>query len=323
MILANFLHQYRDANEIVVNELIEGVMINLFYDPRGERWELATKGGIGGRYRFGSPTSNKTKSFRRMFLDAFRCLANDDLNEIVFLETLPKQYCYSFVMQHPENQMHIPIMEPKLYLVAVYETHSYGNITIIPSTIYENWALFLQIRGIIDFPKRYEPTDLSMLRTQLGSIHNDPTWMGVALIHVETGDRTTIYNKSYLLDKEDKQCDPFLLYQYLCIRRANKLDEFSHYFPMYKSSILACNKRYREWVNNVYLSYVDHYIKKNTVSICHKYKGHIENIHKTVYLPSLTSYCTLSEKNSTHITKQKVQEYLDAMEPREQYYHLS
>jgi len=39
-------------DDYVINECIEGTMMNLFYDSRIESWELATKGAIGGNYHF-------------------------------------------------------------------------------------------------------------------------------------------------------------------------------------------------------------------------------------------------------------------------------
>lgn len=39
----------------------------------------------------------------------------------LYLDMLNKQFCYSFVLQHPYNRIVAPISNPQLYLVAVYQ----------------------------------------------------------------------------------------------------------------------------------------------------------------------------------------------------------
>ena len=50
-----------------LEELVEGTMINLFWNTYLNDWELATKGSIGGRYSF---YQDNKKTFRTMFLEA-------------------------------------------------------------------------------------------------------------------------------------------------------------------------------------------------------------------------------------------------------------
>ena len=38
---------------------------------------------------------------------------------------LNKKYIYSFVLQHPENRIVIPIISPKIYLAAVYKIYKH------------------------------------------------------------------------------------------------------------------------------------------------------------------------------------------------------
>ena len=47
-------------------------------------------------------------------------------------EHLDKNYCYSFVLQHPENKIVVPLTQKKIILTNVYEINNEGeNITII------------------------------------------------------------------------------------------------------------------------------------------------------------------------------------------------
>ena len=101
--------------DVLVNEIIEGTMLTLFYDPRIESWELASKGAIGGNYWFyrtqysQSKTNNNQPTFRKMFLDAFRACDGQDINDLVCLQELSKVYCYTFILncfdlEFPKNK---------------------------------------------------------------------------------------------------------------------------------------------------------------------------------------------------------------------------
>jgi len=108
------------TDSIVAEEFIEGTMINVFWDPTAGlsgAWELATRNSVGGEVSFFYNNSEKTKdakTFRSMFLEA-AIKNNFELN------MLNTAYCYSFVLQHPNNRIVVPFKEPQLYLVAVYE----------------------------------------------------------------------------------------------------------------------------------------------------------------------------------------------------------
>ena len=46
-----FIEKYPNIDDsMIINEIIEGTMINLFYDSRIEKWEISTKSAIGGIY---------------------------------------------------------------------------------------------------------------------------------------------------------------------------------------------------------------------------------------------------------------------------------
>jgi hypothetical protein len=130
-----------DADEVrlsqfVVEEFVEGTMINLFYNPNitagsgseanaAAGWEVSTKGVVGGAIVV--PGSNKrnqrpppatdeyaaTTTFRSIFLDA--CLKNG-----IDFNNLDTKYSYSLVLQHPENPLITHLKTPRVYLIAMY-----------------------------------------------------------------------------------------------------------------------------------------------------------------------------------------------------------
>ena len=93
--------QNPNINTIVVNEIIEGTMITLFYDKVLNVWEIATKGAIGGKYWFYRTDYEKKmgqKTFRRMFLEALRIEDTEDLENASIMNQFSKDYCYNFIL---------------------------------------------------------------------------------------------------------------------------------------------------------------------------------------------------------------------------------
>jgi hypothetical protein len=156
--LDEFIHKYPIiTDEIYVSKISEGTLIQLFYNPRKEEWEIATRSSIGGNNRhcrteYGGFCFRKQKTFRQMFYDALlqltpieRPALGEDPNELVdgldadvrynpsvenydlplsdipFIKTLSEIYCYTFVLSHPSNPQVDFVFCPTLTLVAVYE----------------------------------------------------------------------------------------------------------------------------------------------------------------------------------------------------------
>lgn len=99
-----------------INEKVEGTMVNVFHD--GKKWEMATKGFIGAGNKF---FMHKPLSFRDMVINALGIM--NDGKGVEFDDVLDKQYCYSFVVQHPENRIINYVETPTLYLVGLYSIY--------------------------------------------------------------------------------------------------------------------------------------------------------------------------------------------------------
>ena len=108
-------------DNIIISEIIEGTMINLFYDNDKAKWQLCSKGSIGCDYFFyrnGYDKKLKKKdqlTFKQMFLSALR---TDSLD--IITNQLSNEFCYNFVLQHPDNHIVLNIKEPKVYLTSVW-----------------------------------------------------------------------------------------------------------------------------------------------------------------------------------------------------------
>lgn len=329
------MHYFREKypnldDTILINEIIEGTMINLFYDHRTNGWEISTKGAVGGNYWFFRnqyPSVPKTMAssqvtFRRMFLDALRCLPNMDLKDCHVLNELSKEYCYCFVMQHPANHIVNYATNPLLYLVAVYHTNFENSIqtsqlTSIPPTVFEEWDCFVNLRGIIEFPTRYEEEDYNTLYERYCSPNGNYKTVGIMFLNITTGERACMENEAYKNVRELRGNHPNLQYQYLCLKNMGKIKEFLRYFPNYKEIFYHFYKQHNDFITDTHQSYVSYYVQKSGIKISKKFFPLIYKIHHEVFLPSKLN------GEPMIIRRQVVSDYINKLSPNLLLYYLN
>jgi len=285
-------HYECDAN-IEISETIEGTMINVFYN--GEKWVLSTRGAIGGKYFYfrnqyyvDANSSNRQVSFNDMFMEAIQSDENEEFNDNVMIQNLDKAYGYSFVMRHPDNHIVIPVKFPDVYLVGVHQVNNEADnkksFTLIDRNVYENFDCFKN--GVVHFPKVYETKEsyTENLDTYVG-LQEPYTNVGIMFVNKQSGVRCSVKTQSYSKLKELRGNNPNLQYQYLSLRRAEKVDEFLNYFPQYKKLFFKFYKQYKDFVFNVHRSYIARYITKKEKVISNKYMPHIFRIHQEMFVP--------------------------------------
>ena len=319
------------TDNIIASEHIEGLSISLFYDHRIQSWEISTKTNIGGNYWFftqpylpNKPYKN-CSTFYDMFLDALRQPRNIPLNEISWLNELSTDYCYSFVLQHPENPIVIPITQPILYIVAIYKLEN-NTTTQIPLSEYYKWSVFKSILGIIDFPKYYDSENYKQLETIMAKEKSTCLCKGISIWNYETGERTTLKNANYEQMVKLITIPPLLHYQYLCAKYVNNVDVFLQYYsllpnrhPKYKHAIAFLEKQYSDFIVVLHKCYMNVYIHKiyELSEITMQYRPYVEVLHKEWYLPYKGTNMPIK------ITKNIVRKYISSMEPRELLYIFS
>ena len=312
-----FIDRYPVINdEIIIKEHIEGVMINLFYDDRISRWKIATKGAIGGNYGFTKP-NNKNEKFYDMFLDSLCANKDETLNEIEIIKILPKNFSYTFILQHPNNIISKPVKRSHCYLIAVYSINNIENeVEYIPSTTYENWQLFHDINGTIEFPKQY-------YTTQYESITKTDYGINYIITNIRTGEHCKISSFYKELLKKTIHIDSSIQYQYFCMRRIGKTKEYIKMFPKNKKAFFDLQDDYEYFVTTIYELYCNCYIYKTTNinDIEPKYFTHIYKLHHEIYLPSISN--KKINKKIDKIYRKTVLKYFDNKDPRELLFILS
>ena len=275
-----FCKKYPNPNDnIVVEEFIEGTMINVYYNNISKNWEIATKNNIGATNFF---YKDSMYTFGDLFYDTCRYLGlnlEDGLN---------KKYCYSFVMKHPYNQMIEIVTHPSLYLIEVYEIEllSETNIKIhiknrdeIFEQLSINWDIKIPHR--ICFEK-YEYIDFVNL-----FLSAEPHYirkcilMGYIIKNTITGERTKLRNQEYeyLHKLRGNQSDFF--YRYLELRQLGKVQELLNYFPEYHNLVNMYRETIHTFTENLYLHYVNVNITRTSSlsNIPYCYKQHVYKIH--------------------------------------------
>ena len=317
---------------LIVSELIEGVMINLFYDKSINRWEIATKNSIGCNYWFYGKSNNhknndksENKTFYNMFLDALRANDGQELNDLPILEYFSKSMSYTFILQHPNNKIVLPIEYPTLFLVAVYYIYPCEAIYVSPN-IYKNLSFIKDIEGIINHPKQYDIRNYNIGSHQklknLFLIEKEMI-KGIVVTNINTGEHTTIKNQEYEYLKLSRTIAPNEQYHYFCLRRIRQIENFLKYYPSMKKTFNNIQNEFLNYVSNIHSAYILWYVDKK-YDIHDKYMIHIYKIHQNIFLASLReSRKSQIESTRQIVTYQKILEYFDKIEPRELLFILS
>jgi hypothetical protein len=323
-------NQLQDSHvsSLVVTEMVEGTMVNLFYDKVTGTWEIASKGAIGGNYWYfrtsyenvGYDTPQLT--FRDMFLDALQAPRGIPLNDVALLNEMPKTFIYSFVLQHPNNHIVLNITRPTLYLVAAYQVETVdketgdNRIRTVPLSEIECYSFVRSVNNVFMFPREVPASDLThdML---MGNTHIFE--VGYMLSDKLSGLRTAIPNPKYKEVKELRGNHPNLQYQYFALFQAGKVREFLEYFPGYNNLFYQFHLQSMKFIQEVHDAYVTYYIKKRGQQVrINKYVfHHIYKLHHDVYLPSVEA------GEPTIVTRKVVSEYFNGMEPKEKLYHVN
>ena len=301
-----FIQSYNISNEIVAEEFVEGTMINVFWDTEiglNGGWEIATRNTPGATSSFFKGScSNKT--FRQMFLEAA------DQNNLVF-NMLNPAYCYSFVLQHPENRIVVPFKKPQLYLVAMYVIEHVDNNIFVNS--FEPRGLLKEIFELsnvtIQFPEIYTFTSYSELIEKYASMNTSYNIVGIVLHNRVTGERAKIRNPVYEQVRNLRGNQPKLQYQYLNLRKEGKVSEFLKFYPENKIFFSEFRDQVHLFTNTLFNNYKSCYIKKEKQlkEFSDQYRTHMFHIHQ-IFLTDLRS-------ENKFITSTIVQKYVNELHP--------
>ena len=271
--------------DLIAEEFIEGTMINLFWDENtglSGSWEISTRNTVGAEVSFYK--MKNAKMFCQMFSEAMEAVSLD-------LLTLDKRYCYSFVMQHPENRIVVPFAKPGLYLVEVYEIDNLpnGDITIqcMDMDLIRNQYVWKNTS--VQFPKRYDNWQtIDELKSKYANHNTDYCILGFVLKDKKTNQRCKVRNPVYEYVRKLRGNQSKLQFQYLCLRQLGKVGEYLRFYPENKKEFSLYRDSLHTFTTILYQNYISCYIKKEKKlnEYSEQFRTHMYQIHKC-YLEDL------------------------------------
>jgi hypothetical protein len=265
-------------SSVVADEFIDGTMVNVFYDGETNEWVIATRSIVGANCTFYSQ-----KTFHDMFHET----------NIDYVK-LNKVYCYSFVLQHPDNQIVTPVEKPDLYLIAVYHITETG-ITEVHSNNH----------GITSFLTPYTFIFSSYEEAEQFVQSQPYTFKGLML--KTNGERSKIRNLAYENVKKLRGNSASSMYTYLSIRSTPEQLEYEKYFPTH--SFPVYEKQLATMIVSLHALYIDCFIKKmkplkeyNQPFKQHMYELHMDYLHRL-------------RQEKKCVTRHEVKKYVVALPP--------
>jgi hypothetical protein len=330
----DFLGIFTNFTRMRATEIIEGTMINLFWN--GSQWEIATKRSVGCDYHFfrneyfpGLPEPEQ-KSFRQMMLDA---VSATYIGGFANSLNLAKNRCYSFVVQHPSNHIVVPVDEAALYLVGCYEIDglTYKHIDVFDLKEQFAGSQVKFPRCFVDtseqvaieqcFDGGHAPTDtIPVTIANVVRVTKNPTNSyripGIMITELDTGFRTSFTNVKYEEVKLLRGNNPNLHYQYLVLRKVNRDAEFLRYFPQYSAHFARFREHFDAFATRIHRLYIDIHVTKVIALdavVDKRDKYHIQKLHYNFYIPALKMFKSGDSNDATKpkVTRATVVEYLD------------
>lgn len=107
-------------NDYTLEYFLDGVMIGMFWDKYNRKWRIHTRSTLDAQCRYFS----QTKSFNTMFAEAI----GDSRVEME--ASLNVNTSYTWILQHPENRIVVPVKSPRAYCVEAIRIENNGNVDI-------------------------------------------------------------------------------------------------------------------------------------------------------------------------------------------------
>lgn len=252
-----------DNINVVLEEFVEGTMINVFHD--GNQWQISTRTCIGGNNTFYNNGVAGAKSFSTMFEEVCRDVGFS-------YDMLEKDISYSFIMQHIDNRVVSQYQFNDLILVEAYRISHNDTNSVVN---------FIDVNGLnanftgsnVRFPTRFDKQnyddysnvqknfdiDIDDTKIQKSAIlqNVDTIPKGVVVKNLSNGHRMKFRNTTYDYLAELRGNQAKLEFHYMTLRKDKKISLFLQIYPEYEDRFME----FRDKIHNFTQALFFHYFK--------------------------------------------------------------
>lgn len=340
------------GGHLSAEELVEGIMVNLFW--YSGKWYVATKSCVGevsfdhiveaqaeaqaagaGEVAAADDEGSRPTFQRLSVQEVLRRRICEVLSLLPGgLDTVPKEYCYSFVVQHPKYQIVNTITVPKLYLIAVYQLSPAPESVVGVNAIRIDRDIFsANFGGSVS----HMPSGLTCIAdaeaddaatatftphtvSDYCAMYSSPqtassvSLPGVVFVDKDTGFCYKMRNAKYESVKKRKGMEQKLMAQYLQLRKDHGIDEYLKYHPQHSRAFRQFRDRLHDYTQRLYDAYIEHYVKKDAKPLKdydRELKTHMYKLHYDVYLATM-------KESGAFVTKHTVINYVNQLAAAQQ-----
>lgn len=214
-----------ELDQFDVEPCIDGSLVRMWYNENDKRWQLSTTRKINADESFWS----SKKSISVLFREACPFLLYEKLN---------KNFCYSFILRHPEHHQVFSVKAPSVLHVGTRDMNTLNELDIseMDNRVYwgvktENITPDIQL---VPIPVKY--TDFKSfkeLEDYVYNLHTDTR--GLILKHKTSSIRLKMDSKLYKDMAETRGNVPLLEYRYLqLLSDPAQLEKLKMYYPEYQ-----------------------------------------------------------------------------------------
>jgi hypothetical protein len=245
-----FMNKF-NLNTCIVEDFIEGTMINVFWNMYKQDWDISTKSVYNAITSF----DLNGMLFNEMF---FECINHTKLD----ISILDKNVTWSFVMQHPNNQIVNKISSPELYLVECYKTNAFFLDKSPVEKIYNIKEKYgeLFIGTTVKFVEQHK--NYSSYAEIFNLLENKDLLLPAIVIKSQTGERCKIMNPRYKHIHDLRANTSNKLIRFLELTKVNKVNEYLKYYPEDTTLFDSKLKLILKLTDDMYSTYVKIFIKK-------------------------------------------------------------
>lgn len=261
--------------ETVVEELYDGTVIKLYYYD--DKWNVATNNCIDA----GNAYWTSDKSFLQLFEEA---------SEQLDYNLLKKEFCYTFILLHPENINVLKHLEKKIIHVGTIDLKTLTNVEV-DIGIEKNEEIIIE--------------DISELLEKVDTL----PYYKMGYLLKNGSDRMQLINKNFLKVKELRGNTTDFFYRCVIMYKYGKKNEFLEYYPEYKYMFETIHMKIYQLSKLIHNQYMLRYVLKINVNseydivLRHLHKKYIQTKSKTTLNDVITQIKSYSPLRISNLLK--------------------